>query len=88
MPHTPTPLERLRRRAGLSQARLAELAGVSRHTVLRIERGDLPRVRTAQALARSLNASLGDIIHNDDEAPARAPRVTNRAKQAPDRASA
>ncbi|MCW2951363.1 MAG: helix-turn-helix protein [Conexibacter sp.] len=85
MPRTPTPLEISRRQAGISQQQLAQLAGVSRHTVIRVERGDLPRVRTAQALARALRVPLNDVL-NDDEAPARAPRVTDRPKRAAARA--
>jgi len=53
-------LRALRRRADLSQRQLAELAGVPRSTVARIESGEVtdPRVRTLERLVRAAGAEL------------------------------
>lgn len=59
----PANLARLRLDRGLTQAALAEKAGVSRVAVGQIERGDvLPRMRTLLDLARALGATLGDLV--------------------------
>lgn len=44
---------------GLTQAQLAEKAGVSRETVSRLERGGRARLKTAAALARALEMDFG-----------------------------
>jgi len=52
-----------RRRAGLTQALLAERAGVSFETVSRIERGVLsPTARTVVALASALGVGPGELL--------------------------
>ena len=51
-------LESARRTAGLTQAELAERAGVNRMTVGRLEAGLDPRLSTLDALARSLGLEL------------------------------
>lgn len=59
----PANLARLRLDRGLTQAALAEKAGLSRVAVGQIERGDvLPRMRTLLDLARALGATLGDLV--------------------------
>jgi len=53
------PLAVARRAAGLSQAQLAEKAGISRNTVARLETvGHTPSVAIAIALARALGESV------------------------------
>ena len=55
-------LKRLRDRAGMSQVRLADLAGVGRATIVRIERGDVggPNPATAEALAGALGVPTAE----------------------------
>ena len=56
-------LAQVRRKKGLSQVRLAELSGVSRITISRIESGkESPRVQTLQTLSRVLKVKLTDIV--------------------------
>ena len=65
-----SPLELARRARGLSQRELAALAGVSRGTISNIERGELPRVRTAQTIARALGVDLDALLPvQNDESP-------------------
>jgi DNA-binding XRE family transcriptional regulator len=55
-------LAELRHRAFLTQAELAEQAGVSTSTIASIERGENPpRPSTARALAAALGVRPGDI---------------------------
>ena len=52
-------LAQARKAAGLTQAELAERAGLSRMTVQRLEGGNLdPRLSTLQQLARALDMEL------------------------------
>lgn len=54
----PVPrLAAVRKRAGLSQRALAEIAGVSEQTVSRLERGANARYTTLLLLARALQVS-------------------------------
>lgn len=56
-------LARLRVDRGLTQAALAERAGVSRVAVGQAERGDVvPRTRTLLDLARALGTTFGDLV--------------------------
>jgi putative transcriptional regulator len=56
--------------AGLSQADLAERAGISRDTICRLERGEHPRIVTARALARVLGSTVAELFPDDEERPA------------------
>jgi putative transcriptional regulator len=57
------PLAAARHRAGLSQPQLAELAGVQKLTVLRIENGQArPSVDVALALSRALGESVESLF--------------------------
>lgn len=60
----PETFRDLRSKAGLSQASLAELAGISRTTIWRIESGrdHNQKTDTLQALARALGVSLVRLI--------------------------
>ncbi|MCH2186801.1 helix-turn-helix domain-containing protein [Myxococcota bacterium] len=65
-----THLSQLRREAGLTQAQLAERAGVSRALVSAIESGrHLPRVDAALAIARTLGVS-GEFLFSPSESRA------------------
>jgi transcriptional regulator with XRE-family HTH domain len=56
-------VSRLRRRGGLTQAQLAEMADVSTETVSRIERGAFePSVVTACAIAKTLGCLVEDLL--------------------------
>lgn len=56
-------LEALRRRAALSQAELAERAGVAKGTVYALEKGahPRPRGRVMRAIARALGVEPADV---------------------------
>lgn len=56
-----TRLRKLRTTARLSQAALAEKAGVSQQLVSQLERGENERTTELPALARALNVSVADI---------------------------
>lgn len=54
----------------MSQATLAERVGVSRQTIVAIERGNYsPSVALALRLARALSVSVEDLFHLDGEQP-------------------
>jgi DNA-binding XRE family transcriptional regulator len=80
---SPSPLTLCRVSRGLSQRELAELSGVCRETVCRLERGHgLPQWRTARALAAALGFPESVIFssgQNDETQPARAGLVTTSA---------
>lgn len=59
----------LRSEHGWSQARLAEELGVSRQTVISIERGRFdPSLPLAFRIARVFNRTIEDVFRPDDEA--------------------
>ncbi len=51
----------------LSQADLASRAGLSRDTVSRLERGELPRLNTARALSGVLGLSVDALFPTNEE---------------------
>jgi len=56
-----------RQRAGLSQENLARQLGVSRQTVVNMERGDNePRVLLALALAAILGAAINELFRSKE----------------------
>ena len=61
-------LRRARRAAGLSQAELAERAGVGANTIARIEAEqiDNPRINTLGKLARALGIDARELMPNGD----------------------
>ena len=57
-------------RGEMSQSTLAERVGVSRQTIVAIERGNYnPSVSLALRLARALSASVEDLFQLDGEQP-------------------
>jgi transcriptional regulator with XRE-family HTH domain len=65
-------LQRIRLERGLSQERLAHMAGISSYTYQKFEKGESkpgtpmnPRLFTLMALAEVLHVSLADIVPDD-----------------------
>lgn len=57
-------LKKLRQEAGLTQIKLAGLAGISRHTISRIENGEnYPNSSTLRKLAVSLDLNFSDLLN-------------------------
>ncbi|MBR3417951.1 MAG: helix-turn-helix transcriptional regulator [Oscillospiraceae bacterium] len=56
-------LYELRMAKKMSQRELAELSGVARNTIMRIENGDVtPNMATIQKLCKALNVSIGEVF--------------------------
>ena len=56
-------LAQVRKAQGLSQERLAELSGVHRVSIARIETGEIsPNVRTLEKLADALGVAVSELI--------------------------
>jgi putative transcriptional regulator len=70
--------------AGMTQADLAERAGISRDTISRLERGEHPRLVTARALAHALGVHVGDLFPEDEERPAGSPDALKTRAGRPD----
>jgi transcriptional regulator with XRE-family HTH domain len=64
---TVSPIALLRFVRQLSQAELGERAGISRDTISRLERGELPRLATARALSRALGVEVADLFPENEE---------------------
>jgi transcriptional regulator with XRE-family HTH domain len=62
--HAVSRIETARRRAGLTQAELADRAGLCRETISRLERGEEPMLGTALAVANALGTGL-DVFTSD-----------------------
>jgi transcriptional regulator with XRE-family HTH domain len=76
-------LREYREAAGLSQAELADRAGIHRRTVIKIERGERePHWPTAVALAGALGKKITDFLPEEVEPPAKGKR---RPPRNPDR---
>jgi putative transcriptional regulator len=73
----PSQLRAHRTGRGYSQAQLADLAGLSRETISRLEQGATPNLATAQALASALGAPIAAIFPIEDESPAGVPGSVN-----------
>lgn len=66
MPQFDSAVKEYRERAGLSQEALAREVGVSRQTVVNIERGTSePRVLLALAIAAVLGAAVTDLFRRE-----------------------
>ncbi len=57
-------LKQLRKKKSWTQEKLAQEAGISFHTLIKIERGDIkgPRLETLMKLAKALGVSIDDLI--------------------------
>lgn len=65
---TPSPVRTARTVAGLSQADLAAAVGVSRQTIVSLERGDYaPSVYLALRIARELGGTVEDLFPLSEE---------------------
>lgn len=63
-------LEELRRQHAISQEDLAQALGVSRQTVISLEKGKYnPSLALAFKLARYFNLSIEDIFDDSDDCP-------------------
>lgn len=61
-------LKSVRKTAGLTQAQLAQLTGVSRQTIISTERGDYaPSVYLALRIAKTLGATVEEIFSLQEE---------------------
>lgn len=61
-------LKQVRKAVGLTQARLAQLTGVSRQTIIATERGDYaPSVFLALRIARALETTVEEIFSLQEE---------------------
>lgn len=78
--YDPTVILRLRRNAGLTTPELADLAGVARNTMWRIQNvaGYEPRERTLRRIAEALNVPVGSFYA---QSPAGRARRRNPANQ-------
>ncbi len=53
----------VRTRAELSQRELAQLSGVNRNTIMRIENGDnTPNMDTCRKICNALNVTIGEVF--------------------------
>lgn len=57
-------IKKYRRLAGISQDKLSKLAGVTLHTIAKIETGSTPdpRIETLRKIADALGVSVDDLI--------------------------
>lgn len=62
LPSPPHPLKVARITRGLRQRDLAELAGVSRDTIGRLESGESPTLTTARAIARIIDEPVDNLF--------------------------
>ena len=63
-----TRLKELREKLGITQEALANKVGVTRQTILFLEKGKYnPSLRLAYKISRVLNASIEDVFSFEDE---------------------
>ncbi|WP_026917597.1 helix-turn-helix transcriptional regulator [Gordonia shandongensis] len=68
MSAVPSPVRAARTAAGLRQADLAHATGVSRQTIVSLERGDYsPSVHLALRIARTLDSTVEDLFPLPEE---------------------
>jgi DNA-binding XRE family transcriptional regulator len=75
----PSPLRAHRAGLGFTQAELADVAGLSRETISRLEQGATPQLTTAHAIATALGAPLTAIFPIHDGSPACIPGSVNNS---------
>ncbi len=80
-------LKPAREAAGMTQRQLAERAGVTTRTVIRIEvdADHRPSVHTVKVLADALGVTINDLIHDEDgtDPQVATPEVPENAESAP-----
>lgn len=60
-------IEELRKQQGLSQSKLADMAGVSMHSIFRLEKGTrIPKLDELQKIADALGVSIEEFIDNPE----------------------
>lgn len=80
--HVATNLRRLRQQAGISQAALAESAGLSRRMIVQLERGDTNiSLASLDRLAHALGTRFVDLVSDPDACQPRQPTVAWRGRQ-------
>jgi len=59
-------IRELRNKRGMSQEKLARLAGISYNTIVKIESGESknPTIQTMAGIAKALNVPLDELIKN------------------------
>jgi transcriptional regulator with XRE-family HTH domain len=78
-------LHDLRVRANLTQAELAARAGVSLHTLTKLEQGQRdPTWTTVLAVARALRVDVGEFVVDDPGSVVQPPRSRGRPKRPPE----
>ena len=57
-------IKKYREKLGISQDKLSKLAGITLHTITKIESGATPdpRIETLKKIAKGLNVSVDDLI--------------------------
>jgi len=63
MPTIAKNIKKYRTKLGISQDKLSKLAGITLHTITKIESGATPdpRIETAKKIAKALNTSLDEL---------------------------
>lgn len=80
--HVSANLRRLRQQAGISQAALAEAAGLSRRMIVQLEGGDTNiSLASLDRLAHALGASFVDLVSSPDAHQLSQPTVAWRGRQ-------
>lgn len=79
-------LKRLRVEKGLSQQELADLSGMSKNHISRMENGgqDNPNIRTVVAIASALDVTVDDLIFGE-AAKVNASQIVNKIEQLSDK---
>ncbi len=64
LPNIAKNIKKYRNKLGISQDKLSKLAGVTLHTLTKIEIGATldPRIETLRKIAKGLNVSVDDLI--------------------------
>lgn len=64
LPSIAINIKRYRDKLGISQDKLSKLAGVTLHTLTKIETGSTPdpRIETLKKIAKGLSASVDDLV--------------------------
>jgi DNA-binding XRE family transcriptional regulator len=75
IPHFPARLHQLRERAGMTREQLAEAAGTSPHSIIKLENGQrAPSLELGMRVARALGCTLDELVAEPEGGAARRPR--------------